>query len=157
MPEPDSGPFDTVFALPAIDDDPETEIGVLLMGFEPERLLAGLGVASGGAVEEPATVTTYVDQLRHGARDDRTLADALVAGAERWRAAGAGLAAVQVRPGTQSAALRQLWVAAATGLAAAGAGAPGLRTRSDAERVYLVACWLRRAEITRTAEELCPT
>jgi len=157
MPEPDGAGYDTVFALPAIDDDPETEIGVLLMGFEPERLLAGLGVASGNLAGEPATVTMYVDQLRHGARDDRTLADALAAGAARWRAARAGLTAVQVRPGTQSAALRQLWVAAAAGLAAVGDTAPGLRTSSDAERVYLVACWLRRQEITRTAEELCPT
>lgn len=152
-----SDQFDTVFALPAVDDHPETEIGVLLMGFGPERLLAGLGVASRKLAGEPATVTTYVDQLRHGARDDLTLVDALIAGVERWRAARAGLTAVQVRPGTQSAALRQLWVAAATGLAAAGDTAPGLRTSSDAERVYLVACWLRRAEITREAEELCPT
>lgn len=149
--------FDTVFSLPAIHDDPETEIGVLLMGFEPERLLAGLGVASRGLADDPATVTMYVDQLRHSARDDLTLDETLVAGAQRWQAALAGLAAVLVPPGTQSAALRQLWVTAAAGLATAGDIAPGLRTVSDAERVYLVACWLRRAEITRTAEELCPT
>lgn len=149
--------FDTVFALPAVDDDPATEIGVLLMGFEPERLLAGLGVASRGLADDPATVTMYVDQLRHNARDDVTLDETLVAGAHRWQAALAGFATVLVPPGTQSAALRQLWLGAATGLAAASQMAPALRTSSDAERVYLVACWLRRAEITRTAEELCPT
>jgi uncharacterized protein DUF6187 len=151
-----SEPYDTVFALPAVDADPETEIGVLLMGFEPERLLAGLGVAGSGLAAEPASATTYVDQLRHGARDDVTLADALAAGARRWRAAGAGLDAVLVRNGTQTAALRDLWADAAAGVVAAGDIAPGLRTASDAERVYLIACWLRRAEITRTAEEQCP-
>lgn len=157
MSEPNTAGYDTVFALPAVDDDPETEIGVLLMGFEPERLLAGLGVASRRLADDPATVTTYVDQLRHGARDDLSLDDAIVAGARRWQAAGAGLAAGWARPGTQSAALRQLWGTAATELAAAGDTAPGLRTSNDAERVYLVACWQRREEITRTAEELCPT
>lgn len=157
MSEPYEAGYDTVFALPAIDDDPDTEIGVLLMGFEPERLLAGLGVASRGLADDPATVTMYVDQLRHGARDDLTLDEAIDAGARRWRAAGAGIAAVLVPPGTQSAALRQLWVTAAAGVAVASETAPGLRTSSDAERVYLVACWLRRAEITTTAEELCPT
>ncbi len=154
-----SEPYDTIFSLPAVDDDPETEIGVLLMGFEPERLLAGLGVASRQLADDPATVTMYVDQLRHGARDDLTLAEAIDAGARRWRAAGAGLAAVLVPPGTQSAALRQLWVTAAAAVDAvdAAAAAAGPRTAGDAERVYLVACWLRRVEITTTAEELCPT
>lgn len=152
-----SEPYDTVFALPALDDDPDTEIGVLLMGFGPERLLAGLGVASRFLAGDPASVTTYVDQLRHDAREDRTFADALAAGADRWRAAGAGLDEVRVGPGERSAALRQQWVAVATAVAIAGDLAPELRASCDAERVYLVACWLRREEITRTVEELCPT
>jgi hypothetical protein len=151
-----SEPYDTNFSLPAVDDDPATEIGVLLMGFGPERLLAGLGVASRGLAADPATVTTYVDQLRHGARDDLTLADALAAGARRWRAAAPALDAVRAGPGERSAALRQLWGAAVTGLAADDV-VHELRMSGDAERVYLVACWLRREEITRTAEELCPT
>ncbi|HEY0449916.1 DUF6187 family protein [Actinophytocola sp.] len=153
MPEP----YDTVFSLPAVDDPAETEIGVLLMGFGPERLLAGLGVASGGLAEAPAGVTVYIDQLRHGARDDVTFDDALAAGAGRWRAAGRGLAEIRVGPGALSAALRQQWAAAARGLATAAERVPALRTSGDAERVYLIACWLRREEITRTAEELCPT
>ena len=152
-----SEPYDTTFSLPAVDDDPETEIGVLLMGFGPERLLAGLGVASRYLAGEPAEVTTCVDQLRHDARDDITLRDALAAGADRWRAARAGLAAVRAGPGEASAALRQQWGAAATGLAIAAGTAPELRSSCAAERVYLVACWLRRADITRTTEELCPT
>ena len=40
--------YDTEFALPAVDDEPDTEIGVLLMGLESERVLAGLGVAADG-------------------------------------------------------------------------------------------------------------
>jgi len=142
--------YDTVFSLPAVDDHPETELGVLLMGFEPERLLAGLGVAARNLAFDPAAVALCVDQLRHGARDDLTLDEAIASGAERWRAASAGLTEPG-RPGTQSAALRRLW------LDAVDDTAPVLRTAGDAERVYLVACWLRRTEITRTAEELCPT
>lgn len=149
--------YDTEFALPSVDDDPGTEIGVLLMGFNAERLLAGLGVASTEPVADAAAVTMYVDQLRHDARDDRTLADALVAGARRWQAVRPGLAAVLVGAGERSASLRQQWAAAAAALASAGELAPELRTSGDADQVYLVACWLRRAEITRQAEELCPT
>lgn len=149
--------YDTVFSLPAVDDDPDTEIGVLLMGFGPERLLAGLGVASGGLAADPASATMYVDQLRHDARDDHTFAAALAAGADRWRAARTGFAEVLAGPGEWSAALRQQWAAATTAFAAARDLAPALRTGNDAERVYLVACWLRREEITRTVEEQCPT
>lgn len=141
--------FDTVFSLPAVDDDPETEIGVLLMGLGPERLLAGLGVASEN-LPDPVTVTLYVDQLRHDAREDSTFARALAAGAERWRAVRSRLADI---PAVRSAALRRLWTSAAARLAEAEKSAPGLRTSSGAERVYLVACWLRYAEITRMAEE----
>jgi hypothetical protein len=148
---------DTVFTLPAVDAAPDTEMGVLLMGFGPERLLAGLGVASSRPVGDPATATMYVDQLRHGARDELTVDDAVAAGARRWRVARAGFAAVRVGPAEHSGSLRRKWAAAAAGLAAAAEAGPELRTSCDAERVYLVACWLRREEITRTAEELCPT
>jgi hypothetical protein len=152
-----SEPYDTVFSLPAVDDHPDTELGVLLMGFGPERLLAGLGVASGGLAADPPAATMFVDQLRHDARDDLTFAAALAAGADRWRTASTGFAAVLPGPGERSAALRQQWAAATSAFAAARDLAPVLRTESDAERVYLVACWLRREEITRTVEEQCPT
>jgi uncharacterized protein DUF6187 len=149
--------YDTVFSLPAVDDHPDTEIGVLLMGFRPERLLAGLGVASGGLAGDPAAATLYVDQLRHEVRADHTFDTALAAGANRWRAAEPGFSEVLVGPGGWSAAVRQQWAAATAALDAAADHEPALRTQSDAERVYLVACWLRREEITNTVEEQCPT
>jgi hypothetical protein len=141
-----SEPYDTVFSLPSIDDDPDTELGVLLMGLGPERLLAGLGVA--GRTEDPAIATMLVDQLRHGTRPDLVLADAVTAGARRWRALRPALLAADPGP-APSAALRRLW----SGAAEVVAWACDVRTLGAAERVYLTACWLRRKEIDRTAEE----
>ena len=140
---------DTIFALPSVDDDPDTELGVLLMGFGPERLLAGLGMACREPDADPATVTTLVDQLRHGVRADVTFEDAVAAGVARWRAVRAGLAEVDPGPGTRTAALRRLWESTFEALAAA----PRVRTTSAAERVYLTACWLRPEEITQLTEE----
>jgi len=137
--------YDTVFALPSVDEDPDTELGVLLMGLGPERLLAGLGVAASGEAADPAAATLVVDQLRHGVRPD--LAEALAAGAARWRSARPRLEAADPGTGIQSAALRRLWAAALDAVGTADLS-PG-----RAERVYLAACWLRRTEIDRAAEE----
>ena len=145
--------YDTIFSLPSVDDDPDTEIGVLLMGFGPERLLAGLGVACRDTAEDAATVTLLVDQLRHGVRAGRTFEDAVAGGARRWRAAMAGFAEAELRQGPRTAALRRLWESAADAVASAGDVAPQLRTTSAAERIYLTACWLRQEEITRIVEE----
>jgi Family of unknown function (DUF6187) len=145
--------YDTIFALPSVDDGPETELGVLLMGLGPERLLAGLGVACRDPAADPATVTVLVDQLRHGARPDLTFEDAVAEGARRWRVAGEGLAAANLDPGPRSAALRRLWKSAADAIAAGADAVPRLRTSGAAERVYLTACWLRPEEITRITEE----
>lgn len=147
--------YDTVFSLPSVDDDPGTEIGVLFMGLGPERLLAGLGVASrrGLAADDPAAVTLYVDQLRHGARDDVTFGAALGWGAARWRVAVEGFTSAGLDQGVPSAALRQQWVRASEAITEAAREVPQLRTTGAAERVFLVACWLRRAEVTTTAEE----
>jgi hypothetical protein len=131
--------YDTVFSLPSVDEDPDTELGVLLMGLGAERLLAGLGVA--GPDSDPATTTLVVDQLRHGARHDITLEAALAAGGERWRAARPRLAAAAPANEVRSAALRKLWAAAARTVTEAGAA------HDRAEHVYLTACWLRRDEI----------
>jgi Family of unknown function (DUF6187) len=138
--------YDTVFSLPSVDEDPDTELGVLLMGFAPERLLAGLGVAAAGD-DDPAAATLLVDQLRHGARLDLTMAAAFTAGATRWRGARPYLEAADPDPGLRSAALRRLWAAALTAVGNAGL------TLGHAERVYLAACWLRRAEIDRAVED----
>ncbi|HEY7593871.1 MAG TPA: DUF6187 family protein [Actinophytocola sp.] len=147
-----SDELDTVFSLPAVDADPDTEIGILLMGLGADRLLAGLGVACRGPAEHPATVTMVVDQLRHGVRQDLTFGDAVAAGARRWQVACQGFAAANLRPRPRSAALRRLWADAAHALAGGADVAPQLRTDGAAERVYLTACWLRPEEITQTAE-----
>jgi hypothetical protein len=153
--------YDTTFSLPSVDDDPDTEIGVLLMGFGAERLLAGLGVACrAGATDpatDPATVTLVVDQLRHGARPAATFDDAVADGARRWRDARAGLPAADLHPGPRSAALRRLWESTAAVIAASADVFPQLRTACAAERVYLTACWSRPEEITQIVEERCPT
>jgi len=140
--------YDTVFSLPNVDEDPDTELGVLLMGLGPERLLAGLGVAATGTIEaaDPATTTLLVDQLRHDARPDRTFADAVAAGGDRWHAARPRLTAAAPAGGTRSAALRRLWASAVDTVTAADVAS------GHAERVYLAACWLRREEIDRVAQ-----
>jgi hypothetical protein len=143
-----SDPYDTLFSLPSVDDDPDTELGVLLMGLNPDRLLAGLGVAGQDPTATPATVTLVVDQLRHGARRDHTFDDAVAAGARRWQLAREGLAEANVSLGVRSAALRRLWESAAGTMAAYSDEVPQLRTTGAAERVYLTACWLRAGEIT---------
>jgi hypothetical protein len=150
--------YDTVFSLPSVDDDPDTEIGVLLMGLGPERLLAGLGVACRDPAADPATVTLLVDQLRHDVRPDLAFEDAVAAGARRWRGVLDGLAEANLKPVARSAALRRVWERAAEAIATGAEVAPRLRTAGAAEAVYLVACWLRHEEITRITEETrCPT
>ena len=143
--------YDTVFSLPSVDDDPDTEVGVLLLGLGPERLLAGLGVACRNPALEPATVTLLVDQLRHDVRTDLTFADAVAEGARRWRLACEGLVETKLDPGPRSADLRRMWGRATEAIAQDAD--PRLRTEGAAEQVYLVGCWLRCVEITEIAEE----
>lgn len=135
--------YDTVFSLPSVDEDPNVELGVLLMGLRPERLLAALGVAVSGRhpAEAPGAVLLVVDQLWHGVRAGLTFAAALAAGGERWRTDRPRLVAAAPAAETRTAALRRLWAVAAATVAAAGVADDG------AESVYLTACWLRRAEI----------
>jgi hypothetical protein len=149
--------YDTVFSLPAVDDDPDVEIGVLLMGLGPERLLAGLGVACRDPALDPATVVLVVDQLRHEVRTDLTFAAAVAEGTRRWRLALEGLARANLEPGPRSADLRRMWERAVGTIASSADDDPRLHTAGGAERVYLVSCWLRCVEITDTAEEPCPT
>lgn len=137
--------YDTIFAFPSVDDDPDTELGVLLMGLGPERLLAGLGVA--GPDDEPVTVTLLVDQLRHGVPDDRAMAAAVAEGAARWRRLRPALRAAEPGPGVRSAALRRLWCDAVDVVTGS------VRPSGRGELVYLAACWLRRDEIDQTTED----
>lgn len=130
---------DFEFTMPAVDDDPATEIGVLLMGFGPDRLLAGLGTAE--SVDDPALATLLVDQLRHA----ESVTDAVAAGVRVWRLRYPALAGARPAPDTPSASLRARWLSASR-LVAAAAG-----PQSPAQHAYLTACWLRRIEIGKVS------
>jgi hypothetical protein len=136
--------FDPRFAMPAVDQDALTEIGVILAGLPADRLLAGLGAATGG--DDPALVTLLVDRLRHG--DPDALADALSAGARRWRAARPALVAVDPVPSV-SASIRQAWERALRTVRGADLDESG-----RIGEAHLAACWLRRAEIDTAIDRL---
>lgn len=140
---PDQQRFDTRFSLPAIDDAPTTEIGVILMGLDAERLLAGLGLAT--MADDAALVALTVDHLRHGAPHPVAFDTTITAGASRWRSARAALAAAD-QGSTPAASPRQTWERTLRLLSAADVGETG-----PAARTYLVACWLRRDEVDRCA------
>jgi hypothetical protein len=131
--------------MPSVDDSPSTEVGVILLGLEAERLLAGLGLAS--LADDPAAVALSVDHARHGATL-RLATDALIdAGCRQWTSARAAVAAVaEGVPG--SASPRQAWKLAERAL-----NTMDLLTTGPACRVYLTACWLRRNEIDKWVEE----
>jgi hypothetical protein len=140
--------FDTRFTLPAVDDSAATETGIILLGLDADRLLAGLGLAALG--DDPAQVALVVDYARHGAAVRIPYDDLIAAGARRWHTARPALAAA----GTglpASGSLRRVWTRTLdvlTGLAAADLGAAGPATRA-----YLTACWLRREDIDRRAAD----
>ncbi|GAA4294285.1 hypothetical protein GCM10023148_56530 [Actinokineospora soli] len=56
-------PPDTRFDMPGVDDPVDTEVGVILLGLDADRLLAGLGLAS--LAEDPGRVAVTVDRVRH--------------------------------------------------------------------------------------------
>jgi Family of unknown function (DUF6187) len=143
MPAP-ADDYDTRFSLPGIDDPPSTEVGVILMGLDTERLVAGLGAAEPDE-DDPAKLTLIADQLRHGVRPG--LDAALAEGALRWRWARAALARSDPT-GPPSTAIRSQWTYATRAVAAAPAGTLGL-----AALCFLAACWLRRADVDRYIEE----
>ncbi|HEX5113746.1 MAG TPA: DUF6187 family protein [Pseudonocardiaceae bacterium] len=145
----EDGDLDTRFGMPAVDQPALTEVGVILSGLDTDRLLAGLGVATAG--NDPTAAVLRVDQLRHG--DEQGMADAVVAGAQKWLAVRDILAAKDQGPSV-SASIRQAWARA-------------LRTVRAAEnditepvglagRAYLAACWLRCTEVDRLARQLPP-
>jgi hypothetical protein len=143
--------YDTRFSLPGVEDPPSTEIGVMLLGLDAERLLAGLGMAEHSVAEhsiaehwnDTARVTLLVDQARHGVLDGCPLTAAVAAGARRWRDARPALAAA-ADPGPPSAALRQAWAQTYRTVATTAVCQP-----ESAAHSYLTACWLRRDEVDR--------
>lgn len=136
--------YDTEFTMPDLDDPPETEAGVILMGLPAERLLAGLGLAS--IADDPVQVTLVVDQATHDALGSISPAALIDAGAARWHTVRGALEAVG-RPASGASA-RKRWASAVDVLARADLGELG-----PASRAYLAACWLRRGEIDAVLEE----
>ncbi|WP_308355552.1 DUF6187 family protein [Streptomyces sp. ODS05-4] len=132
---------DPRFALTPVDEPAMTETGVMLMGLEAERLLAGLGLAT--LADDPAQVLLAVDRVRHGVRATMTFEALVGAGARRWREARPVLAATG---GAAAApvALRRAWDETLRLFAHCDLGAPGPATTA-----HLAACWLRRDEIDR--------
>jgi hypothetical protein len=136
--------FDPRFSLPAIDDPPLTEVGVVLLGLDAQRLLAGLGLAT--PTDDPAQVALAVDRVRHGAAPPPVSVDSLVAaGAARWREVCRLLDAAGWRPAS-SGSLRQAWTRTLELLAGVDLGPSG-----PAQLAYLTACWLRRAAVDSCA------
>jgi hypothetical protein len=136
---------DTRFAMPSVDAPASTEIGVILLGLDAERLLAGLGMAT--LADDPATVALSVDHTRHGAAL-RFATDMLVeAGCRRWTAASPALAEA-TRGLHPSASPRQAWPQAERAVDTVDP-----LTTGPACRAYLTACWLRRNEIDRWVED----
>jgi hypothetical protein len=134
--------YSTEFALPNVDDPASVEVGVILLGLDADRLLAGLGLTA--LADDPAMVTLVVDQARHNAA--RNLgADALLdLGISRWRVVRDRIA--EVGP-TASVALRQQWAQAMHAVERAKLGELG-----PASRAYLSACWLRRFDVDKHLE-----
>ncbi|MFE6617062.1 DUF6187 family protein [Amycolatopsis sp. NPDC057786] len=135
-----SEPYDSRFTLPSIDDAPSTEAGVILLGLDARRLLAGVGLAR--LADEPALVALAVDQARHGALDLGT--EALVeAGILRWRAVRP---LIEAGPEMASAgSLRREWEHATARVTATVTGL------GPASVSCLAACWLRRDDIDDAA------
>ncbi|MEU4252162.1 DUF6187 family protein [Amycolatopsis sp. NPDC026612] len=135
-------PDDTRFALPSIDAPDATEVGVILLGLDAERLLAGVGFAR--LADDPALVTQVVDQARHEVAG-LGYAGLIAAGRARWRAVRA---AAGSPPGTATpASPRRAWAETAEHVAAAVPDA------GPASIAYLTACTLRRREVDRLADE----
>ncbi|MFE7132859.1 DUF6187 family protein [Streptomyces sp. NPDC057638] len=141
-------PYDTRFALIPVDGPPLTETGVMLMGLDAERLLAGLGLAALG--DDPARVALAVDRIRHGAPAAPSFDSLVESGARHWRSvrpaltAAAGSTPVPVPP-------RAAWQQTVRLLSAGHLGEPGPATIA-----HLAACWLRREEIDQRAERTAP-
>jgi uncharacterized protein DUF6187 len=136
------------FVLPGVDDPAATEIGVILLGLDPGRLLAGLGLTlltrdpglaattdpglAGG--DDAGLVALAVDRARHGAGPVE-YAVLLAAGARRWRSVRDTLPADPVA----DASPRAGWDRTLRELAPYGS--------SPAELAFLAACRMRRRAV----------
>lgn len=133
---------DTLFTLPAVDDPASTEVGIILLGLDADRLLAGVGLAQLG--DDPALVTLAVDQLRHGAMLEIGPESLVASGIQRWQHVRAVLASAP--PVAKTGSLRLTWERTSAVLTSA------IADLGPASIAYLTACWLRRDDIDRRAE-----
>lgn len=129
---------DSRFDLPDLDVAAEEEAGVILLGLDPDRLLAGLGFA--GLADDPGLVTQVVDRARHGGFSAGH-AELVAEGARRWRRLRPAVAAAPAKVATGS--LRREWRDTTARVAVA------VPDTGPASRAYLTACWIRREEIDR--------
>ena len=131
---------DNRFVLPGVDEPGTTEAGIILLGLDVDRLLAGVGFAR--LADDPALVTQAVDQARHGAFAV-DLAGLVEIGRGRWLAVRSSLP--ESRVGEQGA-LRREWERALDRVTDA------IPDAGPASVGYLTACLLRRTEVDRFAE-----
>jgi hypothetical protein len=132
---------DPRFVLPDVDAPASTEAGVILLGLDADRLLAGLGVAR--LADDAALVTQVVDQARHAA-GGFGFAALVASGGEHWRSLRASVG--EAPPTSSPGALRREWAAARARITAAvpDAGAATI--------AHLTACSLRRADVDPLAD-----
>ncbi|WIX84515.1 DUF6187 family protein [Amycolatopsis sp. DG1A-15b] len=132
---------DLRFVLPDVEAPASVEAGVILLGLDADRLLAGLGLAR--LADDTALVTQVVDQARHGV-GGFGFAALVASGAGYWRElrAFAGHGSPTGSPG----ALRREWEVAH---ALATTAVPGAGAATIA---HLTACSLRRADVDPLAD-----
>lgn len=128
------------FLLPGVDDAPSTEVGVILMGLDVERLLVGLATAA--RADEPGLVALSVDLTRHGGTAAITFDDLVDDGLRRWQAF---LSCCEPAPlEVTSGSVREAWLQAMRAVADVAPDDVGPATRA-----YRAACWLRRDDVDR--------
>ncbi len=130
--------------LPYLDVEADSEVGVLLLGLDSERLLMGLGLAVMTAAPEDVALLT--DKLTHHGRVTISAEDARARGKQAWRAAYKLLVAAG-RGERRSGSPREAW-AGAVATVSAVLGSPA----DPASCAYVAACWYRREEMVRSLD-----
>lgn len=134
---------DTQFAMPGVAAPAVTEAGVILMGLDADRLLAGLAAAA--VADDPGRVALSVDYARHGVAAAAAFDDLVDDGARRWREFRRTVITPQARTSASVREARDDALLLVT---------PSATDRGPASRAYLAACWLRREDVDGRAEAL---
>lgn len=137
-------------APPSLDDPSAADAGVLLLGLDAERLLAGLGLAA--LADDLTLVTLAVDRIRQDPRGALTTGHLVALGARRWRRARDGLAAAGAADPPAGPPWRA-WAQACRVVHAAREREPVSPGLSAACAAYLAACWIHRAAIDELASK----